>query len=54
MRVHRQQGPSDELHGAYRDSARELLNVSATSFDKGLTPVDLENPEALQDELQRA
>ena len=25
--------PSDELHGAYRDSARELLNVSATSFD---------------------
>ena len=44
---------SDELHGAYRDSAGELLNVSATSFQKGMTPADLDSPEALQNELQR-
>jgi diguanylate cyclase (GGDEF)-like protein len=44
---------SDELHGAYRDSAQTLLNVSATSFVKGTTPADLDNPKALEDELQR-
>jgi diguanylate cyclase (GGDEF)-like protein len=44
---------SDELHGAYRDSAYTILNSSASSFLKGVTPADLENPEALQEELQR-
>jgi diguanylate cyclase (GGDEF)-like protein len=44
---------SDELHGAYRDSAQTILGVSAKSFQNGLTPADLDSPEALQDELTR-
>jgi diguanylate cyclase (GGDEF)-like protein len=44
---------SDELHGAYRDSAQTLLNVSATSFESRVTPADLDNPDALEDEMQR-
>jgi diguanylate cyclase (GGDEF)-like protein len=43
---------SDELHGAYRDSAQTLLKVSATSFQKRVTLEDLENPGVLEDELQ--
>ena len=44
---------SDELHGAYRDSAQTLLDVSARSFEDGVTPADLDSPEELEDELQR-
>ncbi len=44
---------SDELHEAYRDSARELLNVSATSFQRGITSEDFANQGRVQDELQR-
>jgi diguanylate cyclase (GGDEF)-like protein len=44
---------SDELHGAYRDSAGKILSVAATTFERGITPEDLEDPERLRDELTR-
>jgi diguanylate cyclase (GGDEF)-like protein len=42
---------SDELQGAYRDSAYTLLNVSATSFQNSMTPADLDSPEVLESKL---
>lgn len=44
---------SDELHGAYRDSARELLNASSTSFEKRVEGEDLEQLGVLDEELRR-
>jgi diguanylate cyclase (GGDEF)-like protein len=44
---------SDELHGAYRDSAQTLLVDSTKRFEQGVSTGDLGRPEALQRELER-
>ena len=44
---------SDELHGAYRDSAQTLLEDSTKRFESGVSTADLERPETLQRELDR-
>jgi diguanylate cyclase (GGDEF)-like protein len=43
---------SDELHGAYRDSAATMLQSAASSFGERLDPTSLERPAVLLDELQ--
>jgi diguanylate cyclase (GGDEF)-like protein len=43
---------SDELHGAYRDSAETLLEDATKRFEKGLSG-DLADPEGLQRDLER-
>ena len=44
---------SDELHGAYRDSAQTLLEDSTNKFENGVSPADLRRPEAIQRDLER-
>jgi diguanylate cyclase (GGDEF)-like protein len=44
---------SDELHGAYRDSAQTLLEDSTNRFENGVSPADLRRPEAIQRDLER-
>jgi diguanylate cyclase (GGDEF)-like protein len=44
---------SDELRGAYRDSAQTLLQASTTTFERNLSADDIRRPEALQSELER-
>ena len=44
---------SDELHGAYRDSARAMLQAAATSFESGSEPVAVEDRALLRGELRR-
>jgi diguanylate cyclase (GGDEF)-like protein len=44
---------SDELQGAYRDSAGTLLAAATASFEKGLGPGDLDRPAALRPALRR-
>jgi diguanylate cyclase (GGDEF)-like protein len=44
---------SDELRGAYRDSAQALLKASTTTFEENLSAGAIRRPEALQRELER-
>jgi diguanylate cyclase (GGDEF)-like protein len=44
---------SDELRGAYRDSAQTLLKASSTTFKRNVSAESLERPAALQSELER-
>jgi diguanylate cyclase (GGDEF)-like protein len=43
---------SDELRGAYRDSAQTLLEDSTKSFQNRLSTKDLRRPQALQEKLE--
>jgi diguanylate cyclase (GGDEF)-like protein len=47
------QNSNDELHGAYRDSAREVLQGATASFERGYEWDTGEGPRVLRDELRK-
>lgn len=42
---------SDELHGAYRDSARDILRVASAAIERGYDPATVDSPTEVRNEL---
>ena len=42
---------SDELHGAYRDSARDILRVASATIERGYDPATVDSPTEVRNKL---
>ena len=42
---------SDELHGAYRDSARDILRVASAAIERGYDPATMDSPTEVRNKL---